>query len=45
MLTETNNNPNKEAEEYCFKAVVSSDGQDYKSPDPTITNQGTGGGG
>lgn len=42
VLTETNNNPNKEPEEYCFKAVVGSGGAEYKSPDPTIQNLGPG---
>lgn len=39
VLTETNNNPNKQTEEYCFKAVVISDGSKFKSPDPTILNK------
>lgn len=41
VLTETNNN--KKTTEYCFKAVVDSGGDEFKSPDPTILNQGGGG--
>ena len=40
VLTETNND--QQDEEYCFKAVVDSGGQEFKSPDPTILNQGGG---
>lgn len=44
VLTETNNNPDIGDKTYCFKVVVDSDGSQFKSPDPTITNQGIGGG-
>jgi hypothetical protein len=40
-LRETNNDKN--TTEYCFKAVVDSDGNEFKSVDPTILNQGGGG--
>lgn len=41
VLTELNNNstPGKN-EEYCFKARVTSGGDTYESPDPTIVNLG-----
>lgn len=44
VLTERNNNPNRDPEDYCFKAVVTSGGETFKSEDPTIQNLGTGGG-
>jgi len=42
VLTETNSNSSHQGEEYCFKAVVSSSGTKFQSPDPTILNQGGG---
>lgn len=41
VLTELNNNstPGKN-DEYCFKARVTSGGETYESPDPTIVNLG-----
>lgn len=41
VLTEINND--KKDAEYCFKAVVASGGEEFKSPDPTIINLGGGG--
>lgn len=40
VLTEINNN--KQDTEYCFMAVVKSGGEEFKSVDPTILNQGGG---
>jgi hypothetical protein len=40
VLRETNGD--KHTTEYCFKAVVDSDGNEFKSVDPTIQNLGGG---
>jgi hypothetical protein len=46
VLTELNDNQKPgEDDEYFFKARVSFDGETYKSPDPTIVNNGPPGGG
>lgn len=41
VLTETNSA--QQDEEFCFRAVVVSNGSEFKSPDPTILNKGPGG--
>lgn len=44
QLTETNHNPNKDPESFCFKSVVQLGHDKFQSTDPTIQNLGTGGG-
>jgi|GEM_PF-5515511 len=45
VLTERNQNPNQDPEDFCFKSVVQLGHDKFASPDPTIQNLGTGGGG